>query len=188
MLKALIMDFDGTIIEPFFDWPAIKAELGIGDVLVLDAVRDADEKEGRRIMAIMEGYEKASAKQSKLNAGAAGFLDFLEEENIPWAIVSNNHSKNIRECCKKFGIKAPHVFGRDCGFYKPSPESLLIAAKALGAEPAECVVVGDNRIDVQGAGNAGMRSILFGENSDENADFFAADFSRVREIVMKLTR
>ena len=43
----------------------------------------------------------------------------------------------------------------DCECRKPKPKLILDAAKALGVDPACCVMVGDRESDVQAARNAG---------------------------------
>jgi len=42
---------------------------------------------------------------------------------------------------------------------KPNPDLPLHAAKAVGAAPVNCVVVGDSPVDVQAGRAAGMRTV-----------------------------
>jgi HAD superfamily hydrolase (TIGR01509 family) len=52
---------------------------------------------------------------------------------------------------------------------KPAPDLFLHAAAAMGAEPAGCVVVEDTPSGVTAAVSAGMRSIGYAADSDEQA-------------------
>jgi FMN hydrolase / 5-amino-6-(5-phospho-D-ribitylamino)uracil phosphatase len=53
-------------------------------------------------------------------------------------------------------------FSDEVGAYKPSPESFEAALRALGAEPAEALHVGDlRRTDVAGAAALGMRTVRY---------------------------
>jgi histidinol-phosphate phosphatase family protein len=54
----------------------------------------------------------------------------------------------------------PHDEGAGCGCRKPRPGLVLAAARALGALPARCVVVGDIGRDVGAATAAGAAAIL----------------------------
>ncbi len=58
-----------------------------------------------------------------------------------------------------------HIFAsKDMGVEKPAPGFFKKVLQTVGAEPHECVMVGDDyRIDIVGAKNAGMRTIWFSE-------------------------
>jgi D-glycero-D-manno-heptose 1,7-bisphosphate phosphatase len=49
----------------------------------------------------------------------------------------------------------PHAPEDGCDCRKPAPKLILDAARALGVDPACCVVVGDRESDVEAARNAG---------------------------------
>jgi pyrophosphatase PpaX len=49
--------------------------------------------------------------------------------------------------------------GDEVARQKPNPDLPLLAAKALGAEPSACVVVGDSPVDMLAGKAAGMRTI-----------------------------
>lgn len=51
----------------------------------------------------------------------------------------------------------------DVGTFKPAPRGFKVAAEKLGLDPARAVYIGDReRVDGQGARNAGMRAIIVG--------------------------
>ncbi len=52
---------------------------------------------------------------------------------------------------------------------KPHPDLFLYAARAMGAQPTECVVVEDTPSGVMAAVSAGMRVIGYAADSDETA-------------------
>jgi histidinol-phosphate phosphatase family protein len=54
----------------------------------------------------------------------------------------------------------PHGDDDGCSCRKPAPGMVLAAARALGVDPAEVVVIGDIGADVQAAARAGARGIL----------------------------
>ena len=54
----------------------------------------------------------------------------------------------------------PHGPDEGCECRKPAPGLILRAARRLGVDPAQCVVIGDIGTDVQAASAAGARGIL----------------------------
>jgi histidinol phosphatase-like enzyme len=57
----------------------------------------------------------------------------------------------------------PHAPGLGCRCRKPAPGLLLRAARELGVDLEQSVLVGDSLTDVQAAQAAGCRSIVVGE-------------------------
>ena len=69
------------------------------------------------------------------------------------------------------------VTSEECGAEKPSEVPFRMILKKLGVcDPSEAVMVGDDPLkDYQGAINAGMKAILFGNGSDDSvrvSDFY----------------
>ncbi|MBI3782345.1 MAG: HAD-IA family hydrolase [Deltaproteobacteria bacterium] len=62
----------------------------------------------------------------------------------------------------------------DCKRPKPDPEPFLLAAEALGVEPAAAAGVGDSPVDVQGARAAGILSVAAMWGSVSRAAVLAA--------------
>ena len=54
----------------------------------------------------------------------------------------------------------PHGPDDGCACRKPLPKMILDAAKAMRADPSECVVIGDKESDEEAAFRAGARSVL----------------------------
>lgn len=58
---------------------------------------------------------------------------------------------------------------------KPSPEPILAAARALGVDPAVCMLVGDSLSDIEGARAAGVRVIAYANRPAKVDALKAAD-------------
>ncbi|HEC21223.1 MAG TPA: HAD family phosphatase [Candidatus Peregrinibacteria bacterium] len=58
---------------------------------------------------------------------------------------------------------------------KPDPEIFLLAAKKLGVNPEECVVVEDTRAGVTSAKAAGLKCVAFRNHHSGNQDLSQAD-------------
>jgi D-glycero-D-manno-heptose 1,7-bisphosphate phosphatase len=101
----------------------------------------------------------------------------LRAAGIPIAVVSNQSgvgrgmltvaqveavNRRIDELLGPFDawLYCPHGPHEECECRKPKPKLILDAARAMGVDPACCVVIGDKRSDVEAAHNAGAGSIF----------------------------
>lgn len=78
---------------------------------------------------------------------------------------------------------------------KPYPDLVLRAAKALGAPPSKCVVVGDAPVDIEAGNAAGARTVaaMYGYGDREalrkaGPDAEMEQFSDLRQIVQRMER
>ncbi len=103
---------------------------------------------------------------------ARALLDRLRAAGLPLAVVSNQSgvgrgyitaaqvdavNRRIDELLGPFAgfFVCPHSPQDACECRKPKPKLIFDAARALGVDPACCVVVGDRESDVEAARNAG---------------------------------
>jgi len=103
---------------------------------------------------------------------ARALLDRLRAAGLPLAVVSNQSgvgrgfitaaevdavNRRVDELLGPFAgfFVCPHSVEDACECRKPKPKLILDAARALGVDPACCVVVGDRESDVEAARNAG---------------------------------
>ncbi len=103
-------------------------------------------------------------------------LDALRAAGIPIAVVSNQSgvgrglitpaqvdtvNARVDELLGPFAgfFVCPHGPDDGCDCRKPRPKLILDAARALGVDPACCVVIGDKESDVQAARNAGATGV-----------------------------
>ncbi len=92
--------------------------------------------------------------------GIPDVLSVLAENNIGLGILSNKQDRFVKLIAEKiFSDKFAVVRGQGEYPEKPNPESALVTAGELGANPEECVFVGDSDIDMKTAVNAGMYPI-----------------------------
>ena len=72
----------------------------------------------------------------------------------------------------------------EAGRGKPAPDVFLLAAKRLGADPKECIVIEDSRSGVEAARAAGMKCIAFqgfppSRQDVSKADLVISHFSQI---------
>ena len=101
----------------------------------------------------------------KLAKGAVEFLNYLCENNIPHTIATMSEEVNVKFFIKEFGLekwfdisKIVYDNGKIKG--KPEPDIYEIAAKNLGLEPQECIVVEDAVSGIESARRAGIGKIV----------------------------
>ena len=109
--------------------------------------------------------------QMKLLPGAREVLTFCQAHNLPLALITNGTSDMQRDAVQAVGLEA--FFRRilvsgdaDVAVRKPNPRIFELACKALGTEPGETLMVGDNlRADIQGALSYGMQAVYLGSET-----------------------
>ncbi len=184
MLKALLFDLDGTLLDSLADIAAamnrMLAERGlpacdtdeirrmVGDgmrQLVVRALPEDqhDEATVDACLAAYRGhYETLWQTATRPYEGIPELLDELRRRGFKLGVISNK--------AHRFTVPmTEHFFGSD-GFAvvlgqrdevprKPDPAGALEAAALLGVTPAECAYVGDSGIDMEFAANSGMTGI-----------------------------
>jgi HAD superfamily hydrolase (TIGR01549 family) len=177
-IKAVIFDLDGTITQPFFDFDAIRREMGYpldaGPILeLMEKMTQQQRDEAERILQVHE--EKAVA-ESMLNPGAKETLEELRKRRILIGILTRNKRDNAFAVAEKHGLKFDAVVGREDGPVKPDAFGVLHLCEKFAIMPQESLVVGDYLFDLLCARSAGAIPVLL--KNHHKADEFSqyADF------------
>ncbi|MEO0292787.1 MAG: HAD family phosphatase [candidate division WOR-3 bacterium] len=200
MLKAVIFDLDGVIIdsEPFHYEvnKKIFAHLGI----------NMSEKEYESYIGtsheymwskIKRKYNLPQAVSELVNMQVSGNINYIKNEkiegiegvvsllsrlkkaNIKMAIASSSPKEVIELVINKLKISqyfSAIVGGEELKRSKPAPDIFLKAAERLKVEPANCVVIEDSENGVKAAKAAGMKCIGFKNPNSGNQNLKKADF------------
>jgi len=179
--RAVLFDLDGTLVDSVADiaealnellvaegrnpYPlaAIKRMVGEGVVRLMEkAFREADGAV-ERAERFMEIYTPRSTRLTVPVEGAFAALDHFKGLGVPLAICTNKPDDAAREVLDGLGL-LPYfreVIGGTSGLpRKPDPAILIEAARRLGAEPAQTLMVGDSLPDVAAARAAGMAVVV----------------------------
>jgi HAD superfamily hydrolase (TIGR01509 family) len=81
---------------------------------------------------------------------------------VPCAVATSARRIDTDQLLSRLGLRerfAAMVTAEDVRLGKPNPEVYLLAARAIGVEPSDCVVFEDAIVGVQAARRAGMRVI-----------------------------
>ena len=111
----------------------------------------------------LEGlYRSGMERQALPDPEVNGYLAHLNEQQVPWGIVTNG-SRNQRRMCRAAGLDelAPFIIvSGEAGYAKPDPRIFQDALEAMGlTRPERVMFVGDNPVaDIDGAKRFGMKA------------------------------
>ena len=182
--KAVIFDLDGTLLNTLEDLAASinhalkengypertidEVRLFVGNGLGLLAQRALpDGKENplyeKTLSDLRAYYASHSLVKTKPYDGILQTLEDLKKKNIMTAIVSNKPDAQVKALSKIFfkDFMNPELCIGECEGVKrkPAPDSLLKIIKNLGFKKDECIYAGDSDVDIETAGNAGIKCI-----------------------------
>ena len=204
MKKAVIFDLDGTLTDTItaithFANKAL-AENGFGpissdvykylvgdgrDTLVHRMLKehnaDTDENFEKVAKLYDEYYEADPLYKTDAYEGIREAIIEMRSRGIKTAVCSNKPNNVAQDVIAKiFGDGYfDYIFGATEGIpVKPDAAPALMAAKALGLSPEECLFTGDTKIDMATAKNANMTAIgvLWGFREYEELKNSGADY------------
>jgi len=189
-IKAVIFDLDGTITQPYFDFDAIREEMGLArnSGPVLESMQKMSPEQRKHAERILHSHEQRAVVESKLNAGAKDTLESLHKDNVYIGILTRNKRENAFAIGEKHGLKFDAVVGRDDGPVKPDAFGVMKICQQLGFEPQQTLLVGDFLFDLLCAKSAGAVAVLLTNNNQseefaEHADFCIERIDQVIQII-----
>lgn len=102
--------------------------------------------------------------------GVVELIQSLSAACFQLAIVSSTPIENIKLIAKTLGIKDCFkltISGKDVSEGKPNPQGFLLAAKKLGVQPQNCVVIEDAAAGVRAAKRGKMHCIAITNTCDK---------------------
>jgi HAD superfamily hydrolase (TIGR01509 family) len=189
-IKAVIFDLDGTITQPYFDFDAIREEIGLAKDSgpVLESMEKMTAQQRQDAEKILYYHEQKAVTESKLNANAKQTLSTLRTAGIHIGVLTRNRRSNALAIARKHKLKFDTVIGREDGPVKPDAFGILRICEQFGVEPDETILVGDYLFDLLCAKAAGAVAVLLANHNQadefaEHADFCIDDISRILEII-----
>jgi pyrophosphatase PpaX len=190
---VVLFDFDGTLADTI---PLIVASYH--QALAASALPPVDDLEvrswiGKPLQPVLE--ERYPGRGAELTAvyrewnlahhdalirrvhGIDALLADLHAARVRTGVVSSKVKGTVERGLRAVGLaeRVDVLAGmHETVRHKPDPEPLLYAAQRLGAQPPECVYVGDAAVDVVAARAAGMGAVAVTWGAGEPAALEAA--------------
>jgi len=176
----MLFDMDGTLTVPYFDFDAIRAEIGLGNRPILEAIEKLDSAKRQAALEILHRHEDRCAAECVLNPGCKELIDWLKSREMKLAVVTRNSLKSASTVFARLGIAIDTLITRDDGVFKPAPDPLLLACRRLDVPTNDAWMIGDGRYDVEAGKAAGIRTIWLSHG--EARAFEAAPDVEVRDL------
>lgn len=191
---CVLFDLDGTLVDtapdltgalnrlraerdlPPFPEQALRsmASQGAAGLLRVGLEMGAEHPEFERARArYLEIYAAHLAERSMLFEGLSELLDELHTQNRVWGIVTNKPGWLTRPLLDALGLasRAACVVSGDCtATPKPDPAPVLLACTQAQLRPEQCVLIGDDRRDVEAGRAANTATIAVGWGYHPDSD------------------
>ena len=200
-LKAVLFDLDGTFADtaqdlaaalnfvltengqPALSFEEIRPEVSNGGIALIKLgfkmEPDHPKFETYR-QQLLDYYENNIVKLTTVFNGIEQVLDFLDQNNIAWGIVTNKPAWLTDPLMAALPLaNQPQcvISGDTLKTRKPDPEPLLHACKLINCSADNTIYIGDAERDIQAGNNAQMQTLvaLFGYiGEDDNPDSWGA--------------
>lgn len=217
MIKALLFDLDGTLVNsledlknstnfaldkmgfPVHETECYKYFVGDGMAKLIERALPEDKKDKETIQntlkIFLEHYARHYVDKTVPYDGIVQLLDELTSYKL--AIISNKNQEMATVVVKKLlGDKFQIVCGKRENYpTKPDPKLTLEIISELGVKPSECVFIGDSGMDMAVAKNAGCIAlgVLWGfrkedELRENGADYIASAPAEILGVLSKIKK
>ncbi|WP_420712262.1 HAD family hydrolase [Streptomyces sp. NRRL S-920] len=191
-VRFVLFDFDGPMCDLFAGLLAedVAREMvrrlegwGLRDLLTTDERREPDpyvllravDRRSPRgeLVEELEAWLTQQELKAVANAWPTAHVDPLIRTwtavGVRLAVTTNNAPAAVRTYLASRGLLecfAPHIYGRtqDLGLLKPHPHCVHRALRAMGADPAAALMIGDRPSDFLAARRAGVGFLGFARN------------------------
>lgn len=143
-----------------------------------------------QIEALIQGYRtNYLARGHECTRPYPGVLEALVALGGRKSTATTKGTPTTRAVLDKFGLLGffDHVQGTDGIPCKPAPDVILAALRALSADPADCLFVGDSPADMEAGRRAGVKTcaVRYGYGKEADLTKWQPDFwvSDLRELV-----
>lgn len=178
---AVLFDMDGTLTEPMLDFPRIKAEMGIGNRPILEALAELESAAREAAMAVLCRHEAHAADNSVLNPGCRELLHWLSNREIRTALITRNSRQSAQAVVARHRLEMDVLVTREDGAFKPDPRPLHLACSKLAVNPTSAWMVGDGQYDVEAGIAAGIKTVWISHGRPR--PFAAVPWRDVRDLI-----
>jgi HAD superfamily hydrolase (TIGR01509 family) len=189
MYKAVVFDFDGTIIDTekhLYDiinkhlikhnHEPVSLDFYTGSIggVANDLHEYLEDKLGKEQKEEIYIEHHNTSKDLPIFEEIKKLMAYLKQRHIPMAIATSSFRSSIEPAFKQLALEnyVDVVVGReDVTEVKPNPELYLKAVQALNYNPANCLALEDSVNGATAAITAGLDVIVNTNKMTENQDF-----------------
>jgi sugar-phosphatase len=169
----VLIDLDGTLMDSapriLRAWQAWSQRNGIAFETILNVLHGRRSIDTIRLVApwlpvenevaALEADEISDMQDVRLYPGAPELMEKLR--NVPHAVVTSGSWRAAEARLKYVGLPIPTVLvsGDEIEAGKPAPDGYILAARRLGIDPRDCVVIEDSPVGLEAGKAASMRVI-----------------------------
>lgn len=201
-IKAVILDFDGTVAVLNIDFAPIKEEIlkliegygvareSLGEKYLLETIdegyaallkrqRHAAEQFREKAHQMLVERELEAACTSRLLPGVESTLRNLKAAGLKVGIVTRNCDRAVRRIVPHIEALCDIFLSRDSvKKVKPDPYHLAAILNKLGVCSRDAIMVGDHPMDILAGKRAGMRTVgvLTGRTTEDELGEMGADY------------
>ena len=203
-IECVLFDLDGTLIDTAADFTLVVNQLlaehdketlsheiihlnvsNGARALVMNAfgIEETHNDFADLLQRLLElYYQQLNSTTASLYPGLDDLLSQLEEQNIPWGIVTNKPEKYSVRLLEKLNLSSRCsvlVCPDHVSESKPHPEPIFLALEKLGVASDRTVYLGDHIRDIQAAKNADVIAIAAAYGylaADTKVEEWYADF------------
>jgi len=183
MLKAVIFDLDGTLIDTIQDIQVavnfalkkhhfnevsmefVTQSIGSGAYQLIDRVTNHASKDiqDQIYKSYQAYYDTHHDVYSKPYEGITNLLEYLSNVGIQLGVVSNKHHHLVESIIQKHFKTIHHYHGMKHAIpIKPDPAMIDIVLKAMSVSKDEVVFIGDSEPDIIASKASGIACIAVG--------------------------
>ena len=170
MIWGVVFDLDGTLVDSRLDFDAMRREMELPpNQPILESLARLEPRQAERCHGILHRHELAGAERADLLPGVRELVAALHALGIRQAVATRNSRRITEATLSRLALPFDLVLTRDDGPVKPDPWPVQEAARRWAISPAQIVVVGDYRFDVECGRAAGSRTVLLTHPIDPRA-------------------
>lgn len=211
MIKAVLFDFDGTLVDNMeFHYKSLiktaggKVNIEPMDLFVMegmqifditaDLLKDLklDEHGIKMFIKKKKKLYMEIAKDLRMRPDALRLIKKLRKLNYKIGLVTGSVKEylDLHFSSRDYALFDHLITDKETEKFKPDPEPYLKSAEGLGVKPEECVAIDNAPLGVESAKSAGMICIgLLSTVTEEHlkrADFVVKNLDDAEDIIKKL--